>query len=45
MNRTYEYGEKNGKILAHQLRQENANQAITAINKTGVKLTDPLEIN
>lgn len=29
---TYEYGEKTGKILAHQLRQENACQGITAIN-------------
>lgn len=45
-HKTYEYGEKTGKILAHQLRQENASRTITAINnEMGVKLTDPLEIN
>ena len=32
--------------MAHQLRQENASRAITAINdEMGATLTDPLEIN
>lgn len=42
----YEHGEKAGRILAHQLRQRTANQAIPAINdEQGSKVTDNLKIN
>lgn len=42
----YEYGEKIGRILAHQVRQRTANQTIPAINdEQGLKSTDSLKIN
>lgn len=42
----YEHGEKAGRILAHQLRQRTANQAIPAINdELGSKNTHSLKIN
>lgn len=44
--RTYEFGEKTGKILAHQLRQKTAAQSIPEIkDKFGIKHTDHVEIN
>lgn len=45
-HKMYEHGEKIGKILAHQLRQQQVNQTIFAINdRHGVKLTEPSDIN
>lgn len=45
-HKTYEHGEKIGKILAHQLRQQQVEQTIPAINtESGLKLTEPLDIN
>lgn len=42
----YEHGEKTGRLLAHQLQQCTANQAIPEIqNDQGVRYTDTLEIN
>jgi exonuclease III len=45
-HKSYEHGEKIGKILAHQLRQQSVDQSILEIiDKHDKKLTDPLEIN
>ncbi len=44
--RTYEYGEKTGRVLAHQLRQKTADRTITQIkDKLGNKCTEHLQIN
>ena len=43
---SYEHGEKMGRLLAQQLRQRTANQAIPEINnEQGIKCTENLEIN
>lgn len=45
-SRTYEYGEKSGKILAHQLHQKTANHVIAEIqDESGIKHRDHGEIN
>ncbi len=45
-HKIYEHGEKIGKVLAHQLRQQNAERSILTINNDlGIKLTNPVEIN
>lgn len=45
-HKSYEHGEKIGKILAHQLRQQSVDQSILEItDENDKKLTDPLEIN
>uniref|UniRef100_A0A672HXW1 Endonuclease/exonuclease/phosphatase domain-containing protein n=1 Tax=Salarias fasciatus TaxID=181472 RepID=A0A672HXW1_SALFA len=45
-SKAYEYGEKAGKILAHQLHQKTANRTITEINDhLGTKHTDHSKIN
>ncbi len=44
--RTYEYGEKTGRVLAHQLRQKTADRTITQIkDKLGNKCMEHLQIN
>lgn len=45
-SRTYEFGEKTGKILAHQLHQKTANRTIVEIkDELGIKHLDHAEIN
>ena len=45
-SRTYEFGEKTGKILAHQLHQKTANRTIVEIkDELGMRHLDHLEIN